>query len=138
MTTLLEQRERAFTEAGIDSIATYRRLRREGRIPPDRFAPDVFLVVDGWGPVRSDYEAIEHQLTQLAARGLGFGIHVVATANKWSEFRMAIKDLIQTRLELKLGDPYDSEIDRRVAANVPANRPGRGLSPDKLHFLTAL
>jgi S-DNA-T family DNA segregation ATPase FtsK/SpoIIIE len=138
MTTLLEQRERAFTEAGIDSIATYRRLRREGRIPPDRFAPDVFLVVDGWGTVRSDYEAIENQITQLAARGLGFGIHVVATANKWSEFRMAIKDLIQTRLELKLGDPYDSEIDRRVAANVPANRPGRGLSPDKLHFLTAL
>jgi len=138
MTTLLEQRERAFTDAGIDSIATYRRLRREGRIAPDRFASDVFLVVDGWGTVRAEHEALEQTITTLAARGLGYGIHVIATANKWSEFRIAIKDLIQTRLELKLGDPYDSEIDRKVAANVPANRPGRGLSPDRLHFLSAL
>ncbi|MEQ4206448.1 type VII secretion protein EccCa [Actinopolymorpha sp. B9G3] len=138
MTTLLEQRERAFTDAGVDSIATYRRLRREGRIAPDRFASDVFLVVDGWGTVRGEHEAIEATLTQIAARGLGFGIHLIATANKWSEFRMAIKDLIQTRLELKVGDPYDSEIDRKAAVNVPANRPGRGLSPEKLHFLSAL
>ncbi|SDR98105.1 type VII secretion protein EccCa [Actinopolymorpha singaporensis] len=138
LTTLLEQRERAFTDAGVDSIATYRRMRRQGRIQPDRFASDVFLVVDGWGTVRADHEAVESAVTTLAARGLGFGIHVVATANKWSEFRMAIKDLIQTRLELKVGDPYDSEIDRRAAANVPANRPGRGLSPEQLHFLGAL
>ena len=138
MTTLLEQRERAFTEAGVDSIATYRRLRRQGRIQPDRFAPDVFLVVDGWGTVRAEHEQVETTLTQLAARGLGFGIHIIATSNKWSEFRMAIRDLIQTRLELKVGDPYDSEIDRRAAVNVPANRPGRGLSPESLHFLSAL
>ncbi|GAA5013407.1 type VII secretion protein EccCa [Actinopolymorpha pittospori] len=138
ISALLDQRERAFTEAGIDSIATYRRMRRMGRVQPDRFASDVFLVVDGWGTVRSDHEAVETSLTRLAARGLGFGIHLVATANKWSEFRMAIKDLIQTRLELKVGDPYDSEMDRRAAANVPASRPGRGLSADLLHFLGAL
>ena len=139
MTALLEQRERAFTDAGIDGVATYRRMRRQGRIQPDRFASDVFLVVDGWGTVRADHEAVEAAITQqLAARGLGFGIHIVATANKWSEFRTAIKDLIQTRLELKVGDPYDSEVDRRAAVNVPANRPGRGLSPEKLHFLSAL
>ncbi|WP_020574940.1 type VII secretion protein EccC [Actinopolymorpha alba] len=138
MTTLLDQRERTFTETGVDSIATYRRMRRQGRIQPDRFASDVFLVIDGWGTIRSDHEAVETAITQLAARGLGFGIHVVATANKWSEFRMAIKDLIQTKLELRVGDPYDSEIDRRAAVNVPVNRPGRGLSPDKLHFLGAL
>ncbi|HET6938161.1 MAG TPA: type VII secretion protein EccCb, partial [Nocardioides sp.] len=32
----------------------------------------------------------------------------------------------------------DSEIDRRMAASVPQNRPGRGLVASKLHFLTAL
>ncbi|MGH3424922.1 MAG: type VII secretion protein EccCb, partial [Nocardioidaceae bacterium] len=139
MTTLLEERERIFTEHAIDGIATYRRLRRSGRIEPDRFAPDVFLVIDGWPTVRQEYEQLEQTImNQLAARGLGFGLHLVLTANKWSEFRMAIKDLIQTKLELKLGDVYDSEINRKVAANVPANRPGRGLSPDGLHFLSAL
>ncbi|HEY6738552.1 MAG TPA: type VII secretion protein EccCb, partial [Actinopolymorphaceae bacterium] len=138
MTALLAEREQTFTENGIDSIATYRRMRREGRIAPDRFAPDVFLVIDGWGTVRAEHEAVEAAVTELAARGLGFGIHVVASAIKWTEFRTAIKDLIQTRLELKLGDPYDSDVDRKVAVNVPANRPGRGLSSEKLHFLTAL
>lgn len=138
LTSLLESREVMFTEHGVDSIAGYRRLRRTGRIAPDRFAPDVFLVVDGWMTLRQDYETLEATITQLAARGLGYGIHVVLTANKWSEFRITIKDVIQTRLELKLGDAYDSEVNRRAATNVPANRPGRGLSPDGLHFLSAL
>ncbi|MGH3974795.1 MAG: type VII secretion protein EccCb, partial [Pseudonocardiaceae bacterium] len=40
--------------------------------------------------------------------------------------------------ELRLGDPGESDIDRRVAINVPQGRPGRGLSRDKLHFLAAL
>ena len=49
-----------------------------------------------------------------------------------------MRDLFGTRLELRLGDPLDSEIDRKVAALVPAGRPGRGLVPGKLHFLAAL
>ena len=49
-----------------------------------------------------------------------------------------MRDMFGTRLELRLGDPVDSEIDRRVAALVPAGRPGRGLVGAKLHFLGAL
>ncbi len=49
-----------------------------------------------------------------------------------------MRDLMGTRLELKLGDAMDSEIDRKVAQLVPAGRPGRGLVPGKLHFLGAL
>jgi S-DNA-T family DNA segregation ATPase FtsK/SpoIIIE len=52
--------------------------------------------------------------------------------------RPALKDLLQNRVELRLGDPSESEIDRKVAANVPAGMPGRGLSPDRLHLMTAL
>ncbi len=52
--------------------------------------------------------------------------------------RPALSDLLGTRLELRLGDPSDSAIDRRVAVNVPAGNPGRGLSREKLHFLAAL
>ena len=138
MRQLIFDRERTFTEQGIDSIGTYRRLRRERRVEPDRFPSDVFLVVDGWGSVRTDHEAIEEPINEIAARGLGFGVHLVLTVIKWSELRLKIKDLIQTRLELKLGDPNDSTIDRKVAVNVPANRPGRGLTADKLHFLGGL
>ena len=104
VTGLLEQRERLFGELGIDSIATYRRMRASGEIAGDGFG-DVFLVVDGWLTMRQDYEALEADITTLAARGLGFGIHVIASTNKWSEFRTSIRDLFGTRLELRLGDP---------------------------------
>jgi S-DNA-T family DNA segregation ATPase FtsK/SpoIIIE len=134
---LLEARERMFTERGIDSIGTYRRMRAAGEIPGDGFG-DVFLVVDNWLTVRSEFEAIETTITDLAARGLGFGIHVMAATNKWSEFRTTIRDLFTTRLELKLGDPYESEMDRKLALNVPEGRPGRGLTREGLHFLSSL
>jgi len=137
VSALLEQREQEFTERGIDSMATYRRLRATGEYAGDGFG-DVFLVVDNWLTLRQDYEALEDSITQLAARGLGYGIHVVLSSNKWSEFRTSIRDLLGTKLELRLGDPYESEVDRKKAANVPENRPGRGLTRDGYHFLTAL
>jgi len=54
------------------------------------------------------------------------------------ELRPALRDLISTRLELRLGDPSESDFDRRVAADVPQSAPGRGLIAEKLHFLSAL
>ena len=138
MTSLLQSREVLFAEAGIDGIVSYRRGRRDGSIPPDRFPTDVFLVVDGWMTLRGEFEAQDPVITNLAARGLGYGIHVMASANKWSEFRLGIRDLLQSRVELKLGDPFESEINRKLAAVVPPGRPGRGLSIDGLHMLVGL
>jgi S-DNA-T family DNA segregation ATPase FtsK/SpoIIIE len=63
---------------------------------------------------------------------------VVAATGKWSEFRPALRDLLGTRLELRLGDPYESEAGRAAAANVPADAPGRGVTRDGLHFLAAV
>jgi S-DNA-T family DNA segregation ATPase FtsK/SpoIIIE len=99
---------------------------------------DVFLVVDGWATLRQEYEQLEATLGELVNRGLGYGIHVVGTANRWLEFRSGVRDLLTTRLELKLGDSFDSEIDRKAAANVPERTPGRGLTREGLHFLAAL
>ncbi|MEV0403560.1 type VII secretion protein EccCa [Actinoallomurus sp. NPDC050550] len=134
---LLEERERYFAERGIDGMATYRRMRASGQIPGDGFG-DIFLVVDNWLIARQDFEQVESTVTDLAARGLGYGIHVVAATNKWSEFRMNIRDLFGSRMELRLGDPYESEFDRKMAANVPEGRPGRGITREGLHFLAAL
>ena len=72
------------------------------------------------------------------SRGLTFGLHIVSGAARWADFRAAMRDVFGTRLELRLGDAMDSEIDRKIAALVPTGRPGRGLTQSKLHFLAAL
>ena len=85
----------------------------------------MFLVVDGWSTLRSDYDELELTMTDLATRGLAYGIHVVAAAMRWNDFRPSIRDLFGTRLELRLGEPSDSDVDRRLAAAVP-RVPGPG------------
>ncbi|GLW05021.1 type VII secretion protein EccC [Microtetraspora sp. NBRC 13810] len=137
MATLLQQRERRFAEQGIDSITSFRQQMAEGAEDGDGWG-DVFLVIDGWLTIRQEFETLEPVITDLAARGLGYGIHVVAATNKWSEFRPGIRDLFGTKIELKLGDAYESEVNRKASLAVPEGVPGRGLTRDGLHFLTAL
>ncbi|WP_309504800.1 MULTISPECIES: type VII secretion protein EccCa [Nocardioides] len=133
---IVDRRESYFRSQGIDSIETYRSRRAAGRA--DDGYGDVFLVVDGWSTLRADFDDLEAEIQQLGGRGLTFGLHVVVGAARWADFRAAMRDLIGTRLELRLGDPMDSEVDRKVAALVPAGRPGRGLVPGGLHFLAGL
>jgi S-DNA-T family DNA segregation ATPase FtsK/SpoIIIE len=134
---IIDEREQRFAQHGIDSVAAYRRRRAAGEFADDPFG-DVFLVVDGWNTLRQEYEELEQTITNLANRGLGFGVHVVITAVRWAEVRINMRDLLGTKLELRLGDPAESEIDRRAAQNVPEKTPGRGLTRDKLHFLAAV
>ncbi|WP_367136031.1 type VII secretion protein EccCb [Saccharothrix sp. HUAS TT1] len=134
---LVAAREQRFRAQGIDSVVEFRDRRRRGEIRDDDFG-DAFLVVDGWMNFRQEFEALEPAVHRLVAQGLPYGVHVVVAANRWAEIRPAMKDLLGTRFELRLADTSESEVDRKVAVNVPADRPGRGLSPQKLHFLTAL
>ncbi|GAA3117302.1 type VII secretion protein EccCa [Streptomyces echinatus] len=136
---VLTRREEYFRTAGIASIADFRTRRARGEISvTDQPWGDVFLVIDGWGNFRTDYEGLEPAVLDIAARGLGYGIHLVLTASRSMEVRSNLKDHLMNRLELRLGDVMDSEIDRKVAVNVPAGVPGRGLSPQKLHFMAAV
>jgi S-DNA-T family DNA segregation ATPase FtsK/SpoIIIE len=145
VTTLLAGRETRFGELGIDSMASYRRRRAaqaglDNGAETDPFG-DVFLVIDGWTTLRKDYDEFEGVITDIATRGLSYGIHVVASAPRWMDFRPAIRDLFGSRVELRLGDPTDSMVNRRAAVNVP-EQAGRGLvehPTDKnksLHLLT--
>lgn len=133
---IVNARERYFTANGIDSIETYRRLRAQGRA--DDGYGDVFLVIDGWPTIRAEFDEMEFEIQALAGRALTFGVHLIVTTSRWMDFRTAIRDTFGSKLELRLGDTSDSEIDRKVAANVPQGRPGRGLAPSKHHMLTAL
>jgi S-DNA-T family DNA segregation ATPase FtsK/SpoIIIE len=133
---LLDARERRFRELGIDSVSAMRELRRTGALP-DEVLADVFLCVDNWAALKAEAEEIEDAVQEIAARGLGHGIHLVLTANRWLEIRPALLDSIGGRLELRLNDPMDSVVDRKLAANVPGV-PGRGLTAAGLHFQSAL
>jgi len=136
VTGILDRREQWFRERGLDSMAGYRVRRARGAV--DDGHGDVFVVVDGWGLLRSEHDDLEAALQDLAARGLGHGIHLVAGSVRWADFRPAVRDLFGTRVELRLGDPADSEVDRHAAALVPRDRPGRALVPGPLHALAAL
>ncbi|WP_441246065.1 type VII secretion protein EccCa [Kitasatospora sp. McL0602] len=134
---VLNRREELFRATGIDTIATYRTRRAAGQLPDEQFG-DVFLIIDGWLTFKQEFELLEPVIADIAQRGLGYGVHVVITAARYAEVRPALKDLLLNRTELRLGDSMESEIDRKVAQNVPAGQPGRGLTATKLHFLSGL
>ncbi|BCJ68654.1 type VII secretion protein EccCa [Polymorphospora rubra] len=133
---LMQARESLFASRGVEGIAAYRRAKRDGHFTEDPFG-DLFLVVDGWPTLRGEYEDLEPLVTELANRGLGYGIHILASSNRWTDVRAAVRDMFGTKIELRLGETNDSLINRRAAVNVPEGH-GHGLTPDALHFLTGL
>lgn len=133
---VLTMREKLFAKHAVENMAAYRAMRRDGRVTDDPFG-DVFLVVDGWTTIRADFDQHDETIRQIAARGLTYGIHVALTSARWSDIHSQLRDQLGTRLELRLGDAIDSVIDMRAAQGVP-KQPGRGLTPDKLHFLAAV
>ena len=134
---LLQAREGLFAAHGIDGIAAYRRAKQQGQFTEDPFG-DVFLVVDGWMTLRTEFEDLEPVVAELVNRGLGYGIRVLGAANRWMDVRTAVRDMFGTKVELRLGETGDSVINRRAAVNVPEKSPGRGLTPDGFHFLAGL
>ena len=138
---LLADREALFVAREIDSMSDYRQMRQQGRLNDQEFG-DVFLVVDNFGTMQSDFEAADadiiNDIAHLIANGLTYGVHVVLATNLWTEIRPRQRANIGSRLELRLNDPADSEIDRKLAATLPADTAGRGLHPAKLVFQAAL
>jgi S-DNA-T family DNA segregation ATPase FtsK/SpoIIIE len=139
VSTVMRSRESMFRRMGIDSMADYRsrRAAADPGVADDQFG-DVFLVIDGWATLRQDFESLEGLITAIAAQGLSFGVHVVVTASRWAELRPALKDQIATRIELRLGDPADSEMDRKRARDLSDRPPGRGISSNRREFAIAL
>ncbi|MGX7674401.1 type VII secretion protein EccCa [Plantactinospora sp. DSM 117369] len=135
--TLLTERERRFADREVDGMASYRALLAGGAVTDDPYG-DVFLVVDGWLTFRKEFEDLEEVVAGIAARGLAYGVHLLVACSRWFDLRTTVRDLFGTRVELRLGDPIDSVIDRKVAMRVPADAPGRGISVSKHEMLMAL
>jgi len=135
--SLLDERESRFASAGIDSPAALRVWRSRRGLQGAEWA-DVFLVVDNWPALRQEFEELEGPVQEIAARGLGYGVHVALTASRWIDVRSALRESIGGRLELRLHDPSESAINRREAENVARGVPGRGITSEALHFQAAL
>lgn len=145
---LLREREQRFRDLGLESMREFRQRKAKlAGMPPEVAARDplsgdsfgdVVLVVDGWASIKSDFDYLEPVLQALAIQGLSYGIHVAISATRWMEIRPAVKDMLGTRVELRMGDPLDSEVGRKFAELVPIGRPGRGITGERLHMLIAL
>jgi S-DNA-T family DNA segregation ATPase FtsK/SpoIIIE len=133
---IITRREKYFAELGIDSATAFRRRKAAGELAHDAHG-DVFLVVDGWNTLRQEFNDLVQPLTLISQRGLNYGVHLMIGTTRWGEISGGLRDQLQSRFELRLGDPVDSVIGMRVAGTVP-KVPGRGLTDDTMHFLTAL
>ncbi len=148
VSSLLRAREQRFRDLSIESMRDLRQRKAElATLTPQEVARDplsqdkygdVVLVIDGWASIRSDFEILEGPLQSLAIQGLSYGIHLAISASRWMEIRPAVKDMLGTRVELRLGDAIDSEVGRKFAELVPVGRPGRGISSERLHILVGL
>ncbi|GAA2713061.1 MULTISPECIES: type VII secretion protein EccCa [Streptomyces] len=134
---MLAAREELFREHGIDSVERLRELRAEGKVP-ELASTEIVLVIDGFGALRDDFAEIEDAVTDLLKRGGGYGIHVVASMLRWNDVRIATQATFGTRVELRLNDPGDSSIDRKLAETLAPDEPGRVLTDGKLFAQTAL
>ncbi|MDT3396808.1 type VII secretion protein EccCa [Streptomyces sp. B1866] len=135
--TMLAAREELFREHGIDSVEQLRALHAAGRLP-ELASAEIVLVIDGFGALRDDFEELDDAVADVLKRGGGYGVHVVASMLRWNDVRIAVQSNFGTRIELRLNDPGESSIDRKLAQTLSPDEPGRALTDGKLFAQTAL
>lgn len=135
--TMLAAREELFREHGIDSVDQLRHLRAQGRLS-ELGATDIVLLIDGFGALREEFADLDDAVADLLKRGSGYGIHVVAGMLRWNDVRIATQSMFGTRIELRLNDPADSSIDRKLSETLAPDVPGRALTDGKLFAQVAL
>ncbi|MDF6043967.1 type VII secretion protein EccCa [Streptomyces sp. JH14] len=133
----LATREELFREHNIDSVEQLRTLHAAGRLPQLASA-EIVLIIDGFGALRDDFEELDDAVVDILKRGGGYGIHVVAGMLRWNDVRIATQSNFGTRVELRLNDPSESSIDRKLAQTLSPDEPGRVLTDGKLFAQVAL
>ncbi|WP_344109216.1 type VII secretion protein EccCa [Nocardiopsis rhodophaea] len=130
VSTQLDQREQVFRSVGLDSPAGLRKARAEGKVPKG-IAGDVFLMIDGWSSVRENFEDADDVLLDIVTRGPSLGVHTILTGAASSQVRSKLAAFFGGRIELRLTDPFDSGIGRKIAEEIPKDVPGRALLADE-------
>ncbi len=96
------------------------------------------LLIDGFGALREEFADLDDAVADLLRRGGGYGIHVVAGMLRWNDVRIATQSMFGTRIELRLNDPADSSVDRKLSETLTPDTPGRALTDGKLFAQVAL
>ncbi|MGC8461116.1 MAG: type VII secretion protein EccCb [Candidatus Dormibacteria bacterium] len=125
---LIEERELLFREAGVANVRELARARPDAA----QSLAETFLVIDNWAQLRQEIEDIDTIIAPILTGGLGYGVHVILSSGRWNDIRSNLRDAIANRIEFRLNDPTESEIDRKVAPRLPLSTPGRVLLPSKL------
>ncbi len=135
MKALLRQREVTFKQYRVASMSAYRELRDTPNHPAssDPFG-DAFLIIDGWPAFVSEFPDLEPIVQDIAGQGLAFGVHTVIATPRWTELKSRVRDYLQTKVEFRLGDVNETQVDR-MTREIPANRPGRAISMEKHHLM---
>ncbi|MFC8914155.1 type VII secretion protein EccCa [Streptomyces sp. NPDC057116] len=134
---MLAAREDLFREHNIDSVEQLRTLHAAGRLPQLASA-EIVLVIDGFGALRDDFDELDDAVVDILKRGGGYGIHVVAGMLRWNDVRIATQSYFGTRVELRLNDPTETSVDRKLAETLSPDEPGRVLTDGKLFAQAAL
>lgn len=132
---VLRQREQTFKQYRVGSMVDYRQMREDPNHPAaaDPFG-DVFLVIDGWPAFAAEFTDLEAVVQDIAGQGLAYGVHTVITTPRWTELRARVRDYLGTKVEFRLGDVNETQIDR-ITREIPVNRPGRAVSTEKHHLM---
>ncbi|KRE27318.1 peptidase S49 [Mycobacterium sp. Soil538] len=132
---VLRQREQTFKQYRVGSMADYRQMRDDPNHPAaaDPFG-DVFLVIDGWPAFAAEFTDLEAVVQDIAGQGLAYGVHTMITTPRWTELRARVRDYLGTKVEFRLGDVNETQVDR-ITREIPINRPGRAVSTEKHHLM---
>jgi type VII secretion protein EccCb len=132
---VLRQREGTFKQYRAGSMADYRQMREDPNHPAsaDPFG-DVFLVIDGWPAFAAEFPDLEAVVQDIAGQGLAYGVHTVISTPRWTELKARVRDYLSTKVEFRLGDVNETQIDR-ITREIPVNRPGRAVSMEKHHLM---
>lgn len=130
-------REQLFREHGLASPAALRAARAAGTVPAE-VPGAVFLVIDGWAVFREEFELLEDRISDIAARGANYGVHVVLSITQNMQVRMRMQPSFTGRVELRLSDTFDSAFDREMQKRLSKDTPGRGVVEGDLLFHTAV
>ncbi|MFJ2367740.1 type VII secretion protein EccCa [Microbacterium sp. NPDC087665] len=135
--SMLTAREHIFKNTRIDSISELRTRHAAGQIPQLASA-EIVVLVNGYGALRQEFDELDAAFTAIMLRAANYGVHIVLALSRWSELRIAHQSLFGTKIEMRLNDAGESQVDRNLARTIRAATAGRALSDNGLIGQVAL
>lgn len=134
--TVLLDREELFQQLRVDSLEQAR--AKVAGTGEQTMLADVVVLIDGYGPLNEELDALEDTIDTIVRRGAGVGIHVIVTVSRWNEARINQQTFFSNKIELRLTDPSDSAAGRKLSETLKDAPPGRALLSTGLFAQIAL